>query len=98
MLTSAKAALSEGSFVLESDLELELVGVIDYEGRPALPAFTSEAALLHWQPAGGPFVELPGRIVAQLLLQGEWDRIVVDTETPNAHEITRGEAAALLGR
>lgn len=38
------------------------------------------------------------RVVAQLLLQGEWDRVVVDSDTPDAYEITRGEAAALLER
>ena len=84
--------------MLDSDLELDVVGVTDHEGRPALPAFTSEATLLHWQPSGAPYIELPGKVVAQLLLQGEWDRIVVDTDTPDAFEITRDEAAALLNR
>ena len=84
--------------MLESDLELDVAGVTDYEGRPVLPAFTSEATLVQWQPTGAHYIELPGQAVAQLLLQGEWDRIVVDTGTAEAFEITREEAAALVDR
>lgn len=83
--------------VLEADLEVDVVGVTDHEGRPALPAFTSEAALLHWQPSGSPYIELQGRVVVEMLLQGEWDRIVVDTDSTDAYEITRSDAAELLG-
>ena len=98
MLTAGRDELPEMSVLLEEDLELELVGVTDYEGRPALPAFTSEATLLEWEPAGRRYVELPVAVVAQLLLRGKWDRIVVDTGTDDAYEITRSEAAVLFGR
>lgn len=87
----------DGSVVLEADLEVDVMGVTDHEGRPALPAFTSEAALLRWQPSGSPYIELQGRVVVEMLLQGEWDRIVVDTESTDAYEITRSDAAELLG-
>jgi hypothetical protein len=97
VLTAERPELPDGSIVLEEDLELELVGVTDYEGRPALPAFTSEATLLEWQPEGSPYVALPVEVVMQLLLEGDWERIVVDTGSDDGYEITRDEAAALSG-
>lgn len=97
LLTAGQAELTEGPVVLGQDLELDLVGVTDYEGRPALPAFTSEAMLLRWRPEGSPYIELPTAVAAQLLLQGAWERIVVDPDTNDAYEITRSEAAALSG-
>ena len=61
-----------------------------------LPAFTSEAELLRWHPEGGQWVALEGRVVLELLVQNDWDRMVVDTASPNAFSITRAEAATLL--
>jgi hypothetical protein len=97
LLTAGQGDVAEGPVVLEADLELDLVGVTDYEGRSALPAFTSEATLLRWRPEGSPYVEVPAAGAAQLLLQGKWERIVVDPDTDDAYEITRSEAVALSG-
>ena len=95
LLTAGHGEPADGPVVLEEDLELDLVGVTDYEGRPALPAFTSEATLLRWRSEGSPYIEVPSAVAAQLLLQGDWERIVVDPDTDDAYEITRSEAAAL---
>jgi hypothetical protein len=97
LLTAGQGELPEGSVVLEEDLVLDLVGVTDYEGRPALPAFTSESTLLRWRPEGSPYIEVPAAVAAQLLLQGEWERIVVDPDMDDAYEITRSEATAFSG-
>ena len=82
--------------VLDEDLEASLVLVTDYDGLAVLPAFTSEAALLRWKPEGGPYLGLEGRFVIEVLARSDWDRLVVDTESPNAFAITRAQALTLL--
>lgn len=86
-----------GLEVLEEDREISFVLLHDEEGLPVLPAFTSEDALLRWDPAGSRYVGLQGKALVEMLAGSDWDRIVVDTAGPKAVAITRSAARELLG-
>jgi hypothetical protein len=81
--------------VLEEDLDIELpVRRLD-DGRNAVFAFTTEAELLAWDPRGGPFVQVKGRVACRLVYQGGFDLFVVDPAS-NPTELDRAAMAALL--
>jgi hypothetical protein len=84
--------------ILESNLKIEVTGVTDDDGHRVLPAFTSELALLRWRPAGSPYIVIDGRTVLGLLLDpaNKWDRMVVDTHSDEAFQVTRDQARTLL--
>jgi SseB protein N-terminal domain len=87
-----------GSRRLEEDRDFDLVLVADDEGRPVLPAFTSEEALARWIPEGSRYVALPGRLLLELMVEHGWDRLVVDGADAHGVAITRAAAARSLGR
>ena len=84
-----------GRSTLEGTVVFSFVLVTDYEGLPVLPVFTSEAALLRWRPEGSRYVALQGSVLVGLLAKNDWDRIVVDTGSPDAFLIDRSEAVKL---
>jgi SseB protein N-terminal domain/SseB protein C-terminal domain len=86
-----------GPEVLAEDREIAFVLVHDEDGLPVLPAFTSEDALLRWNPGGSRYVGLQGKALVEILAGSDWDRIVVDTAGPEAFAITRSAARELLG-
>ena len=85
-----------GAQTLTEDRTFSVVSVTDYEGRKVLPAFTTEEALLRWRPEGSRYIGSPGKTVVEILARGDWDRMVVDTESPTAFAMTPLEAAELL--
>ena len=84
--------------VLLKDTGVELHTVRDDEGRPVLPAFTSEEALNQWARSGAPFLGLPARTVFDLLASDAtpWDRMFVDTNSSDPFIVTAAEARTLL--
>jgi hypothetical protein len=96
VLTPVSENASVGSYVLEADREISVVSVTDDEGLAVLPAFTSEAALMRWKPEGSRYLGLQGRVVIELLANGDWNRMVVDTDSPDVFAVTREEAVELL--
>ena len=82
---------------MEEERQFSIVSVTDDEGLRVLPAFTSETALLRWRPEGARFMALQARVVLDLLSSGNWDRMVVDTESDTAFAVTPAEAGELLG-
>lgn len=71
--------------------------VYDEDRLPVLPTFTSEGALLRWNPEGSRYVGLQGKALLEMLAGSDWDRIVVDPAGPDAFAITRSAARELLG-
>jgi type III secretion system (T3SS) SseB-like protein len=86
-----------GAFVSAADGSLQLPTLPDDDGLLVLPAFTNEAALGRWIPDGTPFVALEGRALLEILVDGPWDRMVVDGADSSAFAITPHQAGALLG-
>jgi SseB protein N-terminal domain len=54
LVPTAETWREPGSWVLDEDTDVPFVVMADHEGRPVLPAFTSEAALVRWMPHGSP--------------------------------------------
>ena len=50
-----------GVKILGEDSEIPFALVLDADGRPVLPAFTSEGALTRWKPQGSPYIALEGQ-------------------------------------
>jgi hypothetical protein len=84
--------------VLSQDTAVDLLIVNDDDGRPVLPAFTTEKALNRWAAPGAPFLILPARTVMDLLASDDtpWDRLVVDTNGPGTFTVSAAEARQLL--
>ena len=83
--------------VLEEDREIPFVLVLDEDGRPVLPAFTSEEALARWRPQRTAYVALQGKVLVEMLAESDWDRMVVDDADGDAFAITRSAAQRLIG-
>lgn len=85
----------KGWRVLPEDQDIPLLLVKDEDGNDVLPAFSSEAALLRWKPAGSAYVGLEGHILIELLARSSWDRIVIDGADPEELVITKSDALRL---
>lgn len=86
-----------GVDVLEEGREIPFVLVLDEDGNPVLPAFTSEAALARWIPERQAYIALQGNVLVEMLAGSDWDRMVVDGADRNAFAITRSAAQRLIG-
>ena len=71
--------------------------VLDDDGRPVLPAFTSEGALTRWKPQGSACVALQGKVLVEMLARSDWDRMVIDGADRDAIAITRSAVRRLIG-
>jgi len=98
LVLTLKAGKEPGGWVeLEEEKEMSFVLVEDEEGLAVLPAFTSEEALVRWQPEGSSYVAVPEHTLLEVLADSDWDRIAVDAADPSAFAITRAEAQQRLG-
>jgi hypothetical protein len=94
VLVDAAPELPAGTVTLEAELNVGFVG-LDVDGQRVLPVFTSEDALVRWEPQGGPFVGLVGSLVAELALANGFDAVAVDPASPGSSLVSREELATL---
>ena len=83
--------------VLKEDREVSFLIVLDEDGLPVLPAFTSEKALTRWKTQGSAYLALQGKVLVEMLAGSDWDRIVIDGADEDAFAITRSAAQMLVG-
>jgi len=80
---------------LEKDTDLELVIGEDDEGKPTLPAFTSEEALGRWGEKVGSFVGLPGRELFRIAVDLKVRSVAINPAGPVGGQLLPGELRAL---
>jgi SseB protein N-terminal domain len=88
-------AASSGLLTGRKTSEMAMPTVVGRDGRRALPAFTSQASLLQWQPAGRP-VPVPAVSVWQSAVQ-ESCAVVIDIAGPVPVAVEGARLAALAG-
>jgi hypothetical protein len=79
----------------DGSLQIGFIATSDANGKPAMLAFTSEAALLAWRPAGCTYTSLAARDVFRMALQKEMETIVVNPNGPSGGYLTRLEFTTL---
>ena len=77
--------------------EIDVRVVEDDDGVRTMPVFTSEEALVRWIPEGSPYVALEGRVVIELFVASDCDRLRVNGADPDTYAISREGARRLLG-
>ncbi len=97
LLATADTGLEAGERVRDEELSVGVRSIRDESGRPVLPAFTSEKALLRWLPEGSRYVVLRGRDVLELFHDGDWDVLALDAGDPHVRLLSRVDAGRLLG-
>jgi hypothetical protein len=79
----------------DGTLQIGFMASTDANGKPAMLAFTSEAALLAWRPVGCTYTALAARDVFRLAVQKELETIIVNSHGPTGGYITRSEFVSL---
>ena len=79
----------------EGPQQIRFIATTDLDGKSAMLAFTSEAALLAWRPVGCVYTALSARDVFNLALKGPADHILINVSGPVGGRIERHEIHAL---
>lgn len=96
LVATTGAGLEPGEHVLEAELDVGVRSGFSADGRPELPAFTSEERLIEWVPEGSHWIGLGGRDLLHLFLSNsEWEVVVIDPPR-RSMEVTRSVAQRLL--
>jgi len=81
--------------VSDGTLQIGFIATTDSNQKSAMLAFTSEAALLAWRPAGCAYTTLSSRVLFQTALQKEMETIILNPSGPAGGYLTRMEFTAL---
>jgi hypothetical protein len=93
MLATPGEPLGKGT--AEAPREIRFIASTDATGKTSMLAFTSDAAIAAWRPAGCVVTEMPARSVFALAVQQMVDRIIINPRGPTGGFLMRREILAL---